>query len=352
MVLANFTTLETLDLSNNELISMPETASLPPNLQHLYLAHNNITNWIDLNPSKLFSSAANLHTLSLSGNKLHSLTSNDERLLMISPSLKLLDLSECDITKVSGHLTLSGLLSLEHLLLSGNPLHTFPEVKADKLLSLDLSSCKLSHLHETVFQSMPILTYVNLSKNSRLSMQRNKSEYVKSLSLRRIDVSMCNMDDIELNGFPNLTTALLKNNLINKLDWESFENNKLLENIDLSYNSITQITSGTFRQMTYLKNVDFSFNMIRKIEPDTFRNNEHLSSINLSRNYVDRFRRIAAITLTYLNMSWCEIIDVDLDAFNDMPELIELDLSHNLIRDFPASLHSTTLQILDLSNCR
>lgn len=351
-VLANLTVLESLDLSNNEITSIPETASLPPNLHQLYLANNNFTNWIDLNPTKLFASAANLHTLSLSGNSLHSLTSNDERLLLISPSLKILDLSHCDISKVSGRLTLSGLLNLEHLLINGNPLHTFPQLNGEKLLSIDLNTCKITHLHPDVFDSMPILTYVNLSRNTRLSLERNENEFVKSISLRRIDLSYCNMDAVELNGFPNLTTILLKGNLINQLTWETFDKNELLENIDLSYNSIAQITSGTFRKMINLRNIDLSFNMIRKIEPETFRNNDRLSSINLSRNYIDRFRRIAAVSLTYLNVSWCEILNIDLDAFNDMPELIELDISNNIVRDFPNSLHSATLQILDLSNCR
>lgn len=351
--LGSFTAMETLDFSNNELASIPETASLPPNLRHLYLANNNITNWMDINPSKLLVSAANLHTLSLAGNSLHSLTSNDERLLLISGSLRLLDLTECNITRISGRLTVSGLLNLEHLLLTANPLRTVPQLKADKLLSLDLSACQISHLHPDVFALMPMLTYVNLSHNSRLSLQqRDKSEFVHSAALRRIDLTQCNMDAVELMGFPNLTTAILKNNLITQLTWESFENNENLENIDLSFNSITHITSSAFRRMTHLKNVDFSFNMIRKIEADTFRENNYLTSINLSRNYIDRFRRMAAISLTYLNMSWCEILNIDLDAFNDMPELIELDLSHNLIKEFPATLHSTTLQILDLSNCK
>lgn len=351
--LATFTALESLDFSGNEIAAIPETASLPPNLQHFYLANNNITNWIDINPTKLLVTAANLQTLSLAGNKLHSLTSNDERLLLISGSLKLLDLSECDISRISGRLTISGLLNLEHLLLAGNPLHTLPHMKADKLLSLDLSQCEITHLRADVFAAMPTLTYVNLSRNPRLMLQhRNRSEFVQSTSLRRIDLTQCNMDEVQLLGFPNLTTALLRGNLISELTWASFEHNEKLENIDLSFNSITLITSSTFRRMTHLKNIDFSFNMIRKIEVDTFRENNYLTSINLSRNYIDRFRRIAATSLTYMNMSWCEIMDIDLDAFNDMPELLELDLSHNMIREYPGTLHSATLQVLDLSSNR
>lgn len=43
---------------------------------------------------------------------------------------------------------------------------------------------------------------------------------------------------------------------------------------------------------------------------------------------------------------------IERDAFADMNELIELDLSNNLIYDFPDSLQSNSLQTLDLSMCR
>lgn len=353
MILGKFTALETLDFSHNEISSIPETASLPPNLRHFYMSNNNVTNWADISPNRLLVTAANLHTLSLAGNALRSLTSNDERLLLISGSLKSLNLSECGISRISGHLTISGLINLEQLLLSGNPLHSLPSLRADRLVSLDLSQCQITHLRADVFASMPVLTYVNLSRNPRLTLQhRNRSEFVQSASLRRIDLTQCNMDEVELIGFPNLTTVILRKNLISQLTWETFDVNEQLENVDLSYNSISHIASTAFRRLVRLKNLDISYNMIRKVEPDTFRQNTYLTSINLSHNYIDRFRRIAAISLTYLSVAWCEIMDMDLDAFNDMPELIELDLSHNLIRDFPATLHSATLQILDLSNNR
>lgn len=209
-------------------------------------------------------------------------------------------------------------------------------------------------LRKTIFSQLPSLTYVNLSRNHRLSLSRNglENEYVTSESLKRIDLSRCNMDDIELTGFPNLVTIILRGNLITHLNRKSFENNLILENIDLSYNAITNVSSGSFRDLKYLKNLDLSFNMIRRVEKDTFKHNELLTSINLSRNYVDRLNRFVAKSLTHLNMSWCEIMTIDLDAFAEMPEIIDLDLSNNLFTYLPSSLRSDTMQSLNLERCR
>lgn len=248
--------------------------------------------------------------------------------------------------------TFAGLSNLEHLILSGNPLHQITDLKSSSLLAIDLSQCKLSYLQPTIFSKLPQLTYVNLSKNTKLSLTRNVGEYVKSDSLKRIDISNCNMDAIELTGFPQLTTAILRGNLIKLVDSQSFVNNLELENIDLSYNAIMQLGSGSFRKIKQLKHLDLSFNVIPKIERETFKHNDLLTSINLSRNYIDTLHRITARSLTYLNMSWCGILHIEHDAFAEMYELVELDLSNNLIYDFPFSLQSETLQTLDLSMCR
>lgn len=350
--LDQYTLLETLDLSYNQIATISTEIKFPISLRYLHLSYNNITNWLQINPNTILHSAINLHTLSLAGNPLKSFTGNDEHFLLTSNSLKLLDLSECQITKILGPLTLSGLVNLEHLLLSGNPIRTMPDLIADKLLSLDLSLCTITVLRRTVFSHMPLLTYVNLSGNHRLSLSYQPDEYVESKSLRRIDLSHCNMDAIELKGFPNITTVILRNNLIGPLTFSSFENNTLIENLDLSHNAINYMSVVAFRTLKRLKNIDLSFNMLRHVEPEIFRDNSFLRTINLSHNYIERFRRIYSDSLTYLNMTWCEILSIDKDAFGGMPELVELDLSNNLLSELPDHLEAKQLQILDLSRCR
>lgn len=247
---------------------------------------------------------------------------------------------------------LTGLIGLEHLILRANPLHTLPDLFADNLLSIDLSLCNLTALRSTVFSRMPKLLSANFSENKRLTLVHRNEVFVESTSLREIDLTKCNMNAVELKGFPNVTTVRLNGNLITELHDDTFQNNSLIENLDLSENSISRISFLTFRSVQRLRSIDLSLNMIRQIDYNTFALNLQLKTINLSRNYIDRFRHFACPSLTYLNMSHCEITKIDENALNDLPELIELDLSYNSFSVLPTGIGSHLLQILDLRKCR
>ncbi|XP_019562172.3 toll-like receptor 6 [Aedes albopictus] len=348
---AQFSNLRYLDMSSN-LIS-----SLPPfsleglhSLKQLNLSKNNISNWANLYPNELLQKTPFLEELSLADNQFTSFSSNDIALVLVSASVRYLDLSNCKITKVSGKEVIQGLISLETLKLNGNPLHGISDIKSDTLKTLDLSNCRISTLQSTALSGLSSLAYVNFARNYKLSLSTHGN--VTSTSLRRVNLSYCNLDSIELGGFPNLKTAILRGNMIRQLMGNSFVANPLLENIDLSSNSINFVHSDAFWQLSNLKTLDLSFNAIPRIDGRTFKENEMLTQINLSRNYIARLQRIVASSLAHLNMSWCEILSVDADALGAMPSLIDLDLSHNLLYDDPWNIASETLQTLDLSMCR
>lgn len=341
-----------MDLSYNRFESIPNDVIFSDNLHHMSLSHNNISDWINLSPNSFLLNAINLETLDLSGNPLGAFNGADSQLLLISNSLKKLNLSNCNIHKISGSLMLSSLVKLEHLILSSNPLFTLPDLQAFSLQQLDVSACKLGMLRRSIFSQMPLLLFVNFSENHRLTLVQRNDEYVESISLRQIDLSMCNMNAVELKGFPNLTAANLNGNLITELTHETFQNNILLETLDLSSNAISRISALSFRWLNRLRTLDLSLNMIRQIDRDTFIDNSQLVSINLSRNFIDRFRRFISKSITYMNLSRCEIMHIDSDAIADLPELIELDLSFNWFSEIPPKFGSPMLQILDLSKCR
>lgn len=351
--LDEFTLLETLDLSHNNIESIAINIRFPVNLRTLSLANNNISNWFHINPNTLLQSAINLHTLNLAGNPLNSFSTNDKHLLLVSSSLRWLDLTECQITKVGGPFILSGMVNLEHLSLSGNPIIGIPDIIAAKLYSLDLSRCFITSLQRTVFKHMPALNIVDLSENPQLSLSQSNGEFVESTSIRYIDLSRCNLNTVELYGMPNVTTVILRNNMIRQVTFNTFKNNVQIEDLELSYNSINYVSTVAFRDLQQLKNIDLSYNMIREIEQYTFAENPRLTTINLSRNYIVRFQKIYSDSIGSLNMSWCEITTIDEDALDTMPELVELDLSNNLFSDLAdGRLKSRLLHTLDLSRCR
>lgn len=104
MNLDDLSLLTTLELSSNRIRTIDENALEGCiNLRFLYLNKNNISNWVDINPNMLLQPAIHLETLSLAGNPLSSFTSIDESYVLTSASLKLLDLSDCKISKINGH---------------------------------------------------------------------------------------------------------------------------------------------------------------------------------------------------------------------------------------------------------
>lgn len=344
--------LERLILNNNLITELPSNALEGfDSLQTLQLKRNNISNWAAIHPNELLTYAPNLKDLYLNENHFTSLSDTDETILLVSPTLESLHLPKCKISRLGSTSTLSALPKLLLLNLENNPLQQIPELMSESLTKLDLSNTGLGQLNPDIFKQFPELLIVDLSRNHRISLI-SKTGIVSSASLQEINLSYCNMNEIELNGFEELTVVSLKQNMIRQLDKESFGANSKLANIDLSYNAISVMASDTFKNLKNLKYIDLSYNMIMRVERDTFRMNELLGNINLSRNYISRFNKFYAKTLTNLNMSGCEILNIDSDAFRGFPDLSELDLSNNLISVFPEALSSESLQTLDLSMCR
>lgn len=350
--LSQLKSLEKLILDNNQISNLPANALEGfDSLQILQLNKNNITNWASIHPKELLTYAPNIKELYLNENYFTTISDIDETLILTSPSLQSLHLSKCKILKLIGNNFLSGLPKLSNLILENNPIQQLPEIVSGSLTTLDLSNTILGQLLPRVFENLPELTAVDLSRNHRISLV-TKSGAVTSSSIQEINLSYCNMNEIELNGFEELITVRLKKNMIHKLDKESFLVNSKLVNIDLSYNAISVVAVDTFRHLKSLKYIDLSYNMIIRVERDTFKYNDMLTSINLSQNYISRFNKFHAKSLLSLNMSGCEIINIDPNAFQGFPGISELDLSHNLISIFPEMLSSDSLQQLDLRMCR
>lgn len=314
-------------------------------LRQLDLSWNSIDSGKQL--PQLFETFRTLVSVNLSANPLKSIPNYLE-----NKNLKILDLNYCHITMFHGPEIIQGFPRLEKLSLRGNPLRTVSDIASSSLIDLDLSYCKLGHLQANILENLPNLIHLNLAQNPRLSLTQRSGEIVHSESLKVLDLSYCNMDSIETSGFPNLTSLNLRGNLIKSLLHSDFANNAGLENIDVSLNAIAFIAPDAFHGVTMLKHLDISFNMIRSIPTHTFVRNTQLTSINLSRNFLAGFSRISSGSITHLNISWCEVLTMDEDALSDLPELVDLDLSYNLLSEFPSVLRAEKLQRLDLRMCR
>ena len=101
--------------------------------------------------------------------------------------------------------------------------------------------------------------------------------------------------------------------------------------VDLSHNSIINLTSGVFSHLTLCTKLDLSINQISLIESGSFAGLSSLTSLDLSNN------RITSLTS---------------GVFSDIPACALLDLSFNQITGIESGVFAGLflLTVLDLSN--
>ncbi|KAL3257538.1 hypothetical protein MRX96_046485 [Rhipicephalus microplus] len=173
------TTLETLRLSSNHLVSVSLENSLA-SLKHLDLTHNSLTSattkldlpsLITLNVSynaldqPKFFSLASLEILSISHNPMTMISKT-----WLEPLLKLetLDASWCKLKRINSQ-SLSGIGSLKLLNLSNNEISTVDSTAflgLHSLATLDLSNNNLTYINQNHTADLNELEYIDLSQNS------------------------------------------------------------------------------------------------------------------------------------------------------------------------------------------
>ncbi|XP_011177955.2 insulin-like growth factor-binding protein complex acid labile subunit [Zeugodacus cucurbitae] len=346
---ADIESLVYLDLSNNNISQLDADALIGfTALRVLLLKNNSFDSWLDLTPHEAFRNAISLKHLSLSGNNLEIFTGFKLEQTLISESLTNLELEHCSITTVGGDHLINGLPALERLVLSGNPLSTLNNIPSSTLRVLELSNCSLLHIPLSLIEGLPNLETLNISWNFALEFK----DALISETLLELDASYCNLDAINLSGFPSLSRAHLRGNMLRILDQYTFANNTQLQTLDLARNSLRNIQPNAFVKLAHLTTLDLSFNEIARLDKNLFRSNDVLVAVNLSRNVMEKFTKLVSNSLREINLSGCEIIMIDGNAFTGLSVIQRLDLSKTLIKEFPSNMHSETLQRLDLSNCK
>ncbi|XP_050498666.1 leucine-rich repeat-containing protein let-4-like [Diabrotica virgifera virgifera] len=240
-----------------------------------------------------------MEDLDLSGNRIKNIRSG----AFSGPqALRILDLHNNQIVKISNGI-------FNHLV---------------KLKFLDLSENKISSIDPNFLTGVNISS-LNLARNALKSFENvlvGQNSYVRMLNLSRNEISLFN-----LNRF---------NCRINTLD---ISNNKLtfvnicfpgLQNLDVSYNEISQLLADTCYLNTSPLNLTISYNLL----------NEE-SVMNVSK----------LLKLEMLDMAGNNLSFIPVNLFVNLTNLVYLNMSHNKISylNYGALDHVRGLQILDLS---
>ncbi|XP_016953557.1 uncharacterized protein LOC108026877 [Drosophila biarmipes] len=350
---ADIDSLIYLDLSDNQISAIGSKTLIGfTSLRTLLLANNSIDSWEALSPNEAFKYAPSLKRLGLDGNRLGSFGNGESFEMLTSSSLTELELSSCEITTIGGDQLINQLPGLERLSLANNKLAQIAALPSRTLRALDLSNCSIRELSGFFLEALQNLEHLNLSRNTQLQFDSLSEDPILTYELRRLDVSYCNLDSIELSGLPQLTELRLRGNLLRVVDATTFANNTMLEILDLSQNVLRLVGQDAFASLKRLKALNLAFNEIARLDRNIIRNNDVLVELDLSRNVLQKLTKIVSNSVRTINMSWCEIASIESTALSSLSVILKLDLSNNLISDVPTFMRSETLQQLNLANCR
>uniref|UniRef100_A0A8C1VDD3 Leucine-rich repeats and immunoglobulin-like domains 3 n=1 Tax=Cyprinus carpio TaxID=7962 RepID=A0A8C1VDD3_CYPCA len=322
--LSSLVALETLDLSNNNIMEVRAGAFPPLPLKNL--ANNRISR--------------------ISAERLSSLV-----------ALETLDLSNNNIMEVRAGAFPP--LPLKNLLMNNNRISTLEHGcfsnLSGSLLVLKLNKNRLSSIPPKIFP-LPHLQHLELSRNR----------------VRRIE-------GLTFHGLHGLRSLKIQRNGITRLMDGAFWGLNNMEVLQLEYNNLTEVSKGWLYGLLTLQQLHLSHNAFSRIKPDAWEFCQKLAELDLSWNQLSRleegsfvglsvleqlhignnrisfiadgaFRGLANLDLKYNEISWT-IEDMN-GPFSALDNLRKLFLQGNRIRSVTRKSFTglDMLEQLDLSN--
>ncbi|QZA59212.1 leucine-rich repeat domain-containing protein [Candidatus Rhabdochlamydia porcellionis] len=293
--------LKQLDLSENQLTTLPDTFGNLSQLTSLSLNINQLTTLPDT-----FGNLSQLTSLSLNINQLTTLPDTFGNL----SQLTWLDLSTNQLTALPD--TFGNLSQLTSLGLNNNQLTTLPDTfgNLSQLTWLNFSTNQLTTLPDT-FGNLSQLTRLNLSTNQLITLPDT------------------------LGYLSQLTMLSLSTNQLTTLP-DTFGNLSRLTWLDLSINQLRTLPD-TFGNLSQLKQLNLSTNQLRTL-PDTFGNLSQLKQLNLSTNQLTTLPNTLGYLsqLTWLNLSVNQLTTLP-STFGNLSQLITLYLNTNQLTTLPST---------------
>ncbi|XP_016842445.2 toll-like receptor 7 [Nasonia vitripennis] len=344
--------IRALDLSRNELRSLPDESSLSSlrQLQELMLQHN----FIDAVTSDALTGLTNLRVFNVSYNNLNSLPNS---LFASTRDLQEIHLQFNQLRELPrGTFT-----RLEHLLvlnLAGNRLGsdfvnetTF--LGLIRLIVLDLSYNQLTHISELMFKDLFFLQILDLRNNSISHIESNAFRPLYNLHTLELSDNRLHAIGPQLfNGLFVLNRLTLSGNLVSSIDPVAFRNCSDLKELDLSGNELTSVPEA-LRNLNFLKTLDLGENRISEFHNGSFHNLHQLTGLRLIGNEIGNLTRGMLWdlpNLQILNLARNKVQHVERDTFERNSKLEAIRLDGNFLSDINGVFASiASLLLLNLS---
>ncbi|XP_077355022.1 leucine-rich repeats and immunoglobulin-like domains protein 3 [Festucalex cinctus] len=303
--LGPFLALETLDLSNNNIVELKVNSFPALPLKNLFLNNNRISS---LETGCFSNLSSSLQLLRLNRNRLSSIPAKIFQL----PNLQHLELSRNRVRRVEG-LTFQGLHALRSLKMQRNGLSRLMDGAfwgLGNMEVLQLDSNNLTEVSKGWLYGLLTLQQLHLGHNAISRIRPDAWEFCQKLS--------------ELN---------LSSNHLSRLEESSFVGLSLLDELHVGNNRVSFIADGAFRGLSSLQTLDLQNNEISWTIEDM---NGPFSALDKLKKIFLQGNQIRSVTkksfsgldaLQHLDLSNNAIMSIQANAFSQMKNLQELRLN-------------------------
>ncbi|KAM9328840.1 leucine-rich repeats and immunoglobulin-like domains protein 3 [Pholidichthys leucotaenia] len=300
-----FLALETLDLSNNNIVEI-KTISFPAlPLKNLFLNNNRISS---VETGCFTNLSSTLQVLRLNRNRLSNIPAKIFQL----PHLQHLDLSRNRVRKVEG-LTFHGLHALRSLKMQRNGLSrlmdgAFWGLSNMEVLELDCNN--LTEVSKGWLYGLLTLQQLHLGHNAISRIRPDAWEFCQKLCELNLSFNhLTRLEESSFNGLSLLNELHIGNNRVSFIADGAFRGVSSLQTLDLQNNEISwtiEDMNGPFSALDKLKKLFLQGNQIRSVTKKSFSGLDALQHLDLSNN---------------------GIMSIQANAFSQMRNLQELHLN-------------------------
>ncbi|XP_031721676.1 leucine-rich repeats and immunoglobulin-like domains protein 3 isoform X2 [Anarrhichthys ocellatus] len=300
-----FLTLETLDLSNNNIVEVKASSFPALPLKNLFLNNNRISS---LETGCFTNLSSSLQVLRLNRNRISTIPAK----LFQLPNLQHLELSRNRVRRVEG-LTFHGLHALRSLKMQRNGLSrlmdgAFWGLGNMEVLQLDYNN--LTEVSKGWLYGLLTLQQLHLGHNAISRIRPDAWEFCQKLS--ELDLSVNHLSRLEESSFVGLSVLdelHIGNNRVSFIADGAFRGLSNLQMLDLQNNEISwtiEDMNGPFSALDKLKKLFLQGNQIRSVTKKSFSGLDALQHLDLSNN---------------------AIMSIQANAFSQMKNLQELRLN-------------------------
>ncbi|CAF4851208.1 unnamed protein product [Pieris macdunnoughi] len=328
-------TLQTIDLSYNDIMSLPADSEILHlrRLTQLYLQNNKIGEL----PAEVFSDLLSLKVVNLSDNAINYLP---EGLFQNTREIREIYLrnNELEILpkRIFNRLDQLLVLDLSVNKLKGDHIEDETFSGLIRLIVLDLSHNAIARIAQNMFKDLFFLQNLNLINNSINFIDDNAFSPLFNLHTLNLGLNkLRTIEDHMFNGLFILNKLNLNNNLLSYVSENAFKNCSDLKELDLSSNKFTNVPEA-ISQLPFLKSLDLGENLLTEITNSSFQNLSQLTGLRLIENQIGNLTAgmfWGMPSLQVLNMAGNKIQSIGTETFQRNSQLEAVRLNTNYISD-------------------